>query len=161
MKRTSFVRIGRLEAESDIRRLNHEYCHGADKRDKDRFAAIWAAHAVWVVGPSQQFEGVDAICDAVAWQWATFPQMHHWTTNHVVTLAPDWNSAVGEADVSVTLQFPGGDWLRGGGVYRDEYIRTPVGWRISRREAEHLFNLDPVPPLGPVAVDVETPPAED
>lgn len=141
------ARLERLEAEAEIRRLNHEYCHGADKRDRDRFAAIWAARAVWVVGPEQQFEGVDAICDAVAWQWTTLPRMHHWTSNHVVTFGPEQDSAVGEVDVCLTVQFPEGNWVRGGGVYRDEYVRTPHGWRISRRVAEHLFNLDPVPSL--------------
>ncbi|MBW0252835.1 nuclear transport factor 2 family protein [Cellulomonas sp. PS-H5] len=134
-------RLDRLESESAIRTLVHEYCHGADKRDLRRFAAVWTPDAVWQVAPTQEFRGVEAICAAVEWQWSAFPQMHHWTANLVIDL--DGDEARGEVDVSVTTRLPDGAWLRGGGVYRDTYVRTDLGWRISRREAEHLFSLDP------------------
>jgi len=35
------TRIERLEAESAIRRLMADYCHGFDKREWDRFASVW------------------------------------------------------------------------------------------------------------------------
>ncbi|GEL48710.1 hypothetical protein CHO01_38260 [Cellulomonas hominis] len=139
-------RLERLESESAIRTLVHEYCHGADKRDRARFAAVWTPDAVWQVAPTQEFRGVEAICAAVEWQWGAFLQMHHWTSNLVIDL--DGDQARGEVDVSVTTQFLDGTWARGGGVYRDSYVRTDVGWRISRREAEHLFDLDPRPNVG-------------
>ncbi|MEJ5915654.1 nuclear transport factor 2 family protein [Pseudokineococcus sp. 1T1Z-3] len=139
-------RLDRLEAEAEIRRLGHEYCHGADKRDRDRFAAVWADDAVWQVSPTQSFSGVEEICAAVEWQWSTFLQMHHWTANLVVTL--DGDEAYGEADVSVTTQLADESWVRGGGVYRDTYVRTDAGWRIARREAEQSFLLDPQPTAG-------------
>ncbi|MBW0252847.1 nuclear transport factor 2 family protein [Cellulomonas sp. PS-H5] len=144
-------RLGRLESESAIRRLVHECCHGADKRDRRRFAGVWAPDAVWQVAPGQEFRGVEAICGALERQWSAFLQMHHWTANLVIDL--DGDVARGEVDVSVTIQFPDGTWFRGGGVYRDTYVRTALGWRISRREAEHLFDLDPRPHLDGDAVE--------
>ncbi len=143
-------RLDRLESESAIRALVHEYCHGADKRDRARFAAVWTPDAVWQVAPTQEFRGVEAICAAVERQWGAFLQMHHWTSNLVIDL--DGDQARGEVDVSVTTQFDDGTWVRGGGVYRDCYVRTDVGWRISRREAEHLFDLDPRPSLSAGAI---------
>ncbi len=94
-------RLERLESESAIRTLVHEYCHGADKRDRARFAAVWTPDAVWQVAPTQEFRGVEAICAAVEWQWGgAFLQMHHWTSNLVIDL--DGDQARGEVDVSVT-----------------------------------------------------------
>jgi ketosteroid isomerase-like protein len=146
-------RLDRLESELAIQRLVHEYCHGADKRDRARFAAIWTDDAVWQVGEDQAFEGVEAICEAVAWQWRTFEQMYHWTSNLVVTVNGD--HAAGETDVGVTIGFSDGRWLRGGGIYRDQYLRTATGWRISRREAQHLFALDQTVPAA--TASMETP----
>ncbi len=42
-------RIERLEAESVIRRLVADYCHGFDKRDWDRFFGVWHDGAVWAI----------------------------------------------------------------------------------------------------------------
>jgi ketosteroid isomerase-like protein len=147
-------RLERLESESAIRALVHEYCHGADKRDRTRFAAVWAPGAVWQVAPTQEFRGVEAICAALEWQWGAFLQMCHWTSNLVIDV--DGDQARGEVDVSVTTQFLDGTWVRGGGVYRDSYVRTDVGWRISRREAEHLFELDPRPSASAGTIDGDT-----
>ncbi len=78
-------RLDRLENELAIRALAHEYCHGADKQDRARFASVWAPDGVWAVSDEQEFSGVAAICDAVTQQWDAFREMHHWTANHVVT----------------------------------------------------------------------------
>lgn len=84
----------------------------------------------------------------MAGQWAAFRQMHHWTANHVVDI--DGDRATGEADVDVTVEFADGSWSRGGGTYRDDYVRVGGRWRIARREVVSSFDLDPLPPgIGP------------
>lgn len=135
-------RLDRIESELAIQRLVHEHCHGADKRDLERFASVWSHDAVWQVSEQQVFIGVEAICEAVEWQWRTFEQMHHWTANLVVDFQDD--IAAGLADVDVTVQFADGTWMRGGGTYTDQYVRTAEGWRIGQRRARHNFSLDPV-----------------
>lgn len=132
-------RLLQLESESAIRRLVSEYCHGADKRDLERFAAVWSADAIWQVSDEQSFVGRDAILNAVRWQWGAFRRMQHLTANLVVAI--DGDTASGVADVSVVTQLADGTWRRGGGVYRDEYRRTQGVWRIARRRADHLFDL--------------------
>jgi hypothetical protein len=102
------ARIDRLESHRAIERLVHEYCHGADKRDPARWAAVWDADAVWAAGTDagHQFHGLDAIATAVADQWAAFRQMHHFTANLVVDIAGE--RATGECDAVVYVQPPPG-----------------------------------------------------
>lgn len=138
------TRLDRVESEASIRRLAHDYCHGADKRDPGRFADVWAPDGVWIVSDEQEFAGVDAIGAAVAAQWEAFTHMHHWTSNHVVTVDeenPD--AASGEADVQVAIHHRDGTWWHGGGTYLDEYRRSNGRWRITRRRASEIFSAQP------------------
>ncbi|MFC7642802.1 nuclear transport factor 2 family protein [Streptosporangium lutulentum] len=137
-------RLDRVESELAIQRLIHEYCHGADKQDLERFAAIWDDDAAWVTSPDQRFDGIEAICAAVQEQWAAFKEMHHWTANFVVDI--DGDRAVGEADVAVRVQLTDGTWVRGGGTYQDVYVRRDGRWRVARREVVSSFEEDPLPP---------------
>ncbi|WP_336922127.1 nuclear transport factor 2 family protein [Aquipuribacter sp. SD81] len=130
-----------LLSESQITRLVHEYCHGVDKRDADRFMAVWSHDAVWQVGPEQVFRGHDAILDAAKRQWDAFGQMHHWSANLVLDIEPGADRATGESDVDVTVEMTDGRWVRGGGCYKDTYVREHGEWRISRREAVAHFHL--------------------
>ena len=133
--------IDLLLSESEIRRLVHEYCHGVDKRDRERFLAIWSEDAVWQVGADTVFRGRTGILAAAEQQWDTFRQMHHWSANLVLTLEPGEERATGESDVDVTVEMADGRWVRGGGTYRDTYRREHGRWRISRREAREHFHL--------------------
>lgn len=128
-------------SESEITRLVHEYCHGVDKRDPDRFMSVWAEEAVWQVGPEQVFRGRDAILDGARRQWDAFGQMHHWSANLVLAVDPGENRATGESDVDVTVEMQDGRWVRGGGTYRDVYTREHGQWKIKRRDAVAHFHL--------------------
>lgn len=130
-----------LLSESEITRLVHEYCHGIDKRDADRFMAVWAEDAVWQVGPEQVFRGHAGILDAAKRQWDAFGQMHHWSANLVLDVEPGENRATGESDVDVTVEMTDGRWVRGGGTYRDVYVREHGHWKFQRRDAVAHFHL--------------------
>ena len=133
--------IDQLVSQQEITRLVHEYCHGVDKRDPGRFMAVWAADAVWQVGPDDVHRGHDAILAAAQRQWDAFGQMHHWSANLVVTVEPGEDRAGGESDVDVTVEMTEGRWVRGGGTYRDSYVREHGRWKIARREAVAHFHL--------------------
>ncbi len=130
-----------LLSESEITRLVHEYCHGVDKRDPGRFVAVWSEDAVWQVGADTVFRGHTAILAAAQQQWDMFRQMHHWSANLVLTLEPGADRATGESDVDITVEMGDGRWVRGGGTYRDSYLREHGRWRISRRESLAHFHL--------------------
>ncbi len=133
--------IDKLLSESDITRLVHEYCHAVDKRDPDRFLAVWSGDAVWEVGQDTVFRGHAGILAAVEQQWDTFRQMHHWSANLVLDVAPGEDKATGESDVDITVEMGDGRWVRGGGTYRDTYLREHGRWTIARRESLGHFHL--------------------
>ena len=136
-------RLDRVESELAIHRLAAEYCHGADKRDLDRFLAVWAPTGVWRIDDDARFEGREAIARVVQAQWRTFPQYVHWTTNHTVSV--DGDTAHGECDVAVLVRLHGGRWVRTGGTYRDQYRRIDGRWLITHRDASTRFDVDPTP----------------
>lgn len=127
------ARLERVEAELAIRRLVAEYAHGGDKRDLRRFLAAFHPDAVWDVGTAR-FTGHAEMADAIERQWAGQPQMHHWTTNHSLTLTgPD--TAAGECDAVVLTRTGDGRWLHAAGTYLDRYTRRAGVWRIAERRA--------------------------
>ena len=136
-------RLDRIESELAIRRLAAEYCHGADKRDLDRFLAVWAPTAVWQMTDEVRYEGHEAIAGLVQAQWRTFAQYVHWTTNHTIWI--DGDDARGECDVAASIHLRSGRWVRTGGTYVDEYRRIDGRWLITRRDASSKFDIDPTP----------------
>ena len=146
-------RLDILESESAVRRLALEYCHGADKRDLARFAAVWAPDGVWSPAADIEARGVDAICGVVQVQWRAFPRYVHWTTNHVVTI--DGDTALGECDVAVAVLLGNDRWYFSGGTYEDRYVRIDGRWLIGRRDARGDFDLNAPPEDDEVAIDME------
>jgi hypothetical protein len=146
------ARLDRVEAELALHRLAHNYCIGADHRDRVRWEAIWTTDAVWETGPDRIFTGIDAVRAAVEQQWRTFPIMQHATANHTVEIHGD--SATGRSDVVVLAQLPDHRWSVGGGTYEDEYRREAGTWRIARRRVTRPFDLAPMAPSeGPIHVE--------
>jgi ketosteroid isomerase-like protein len=115
-------RLDLIESELALHRLAAEYCHGADKRDLDRFLQVWTQDASWILSDEVSLKGPDAIASVVQRQWDAFAAYVHWTTNHVVRVEGD--RARGEVDVAVAVQLHSGRWLQSGGTYIDEYVRV-------------------------------------
>lgn len=126
------ARLDRLEAVIEIQRLVADYCHGADKRDADRFLSVWHPDGVWDVG-GPVFTGAEQIRQAVARQWEVFGQMHHWTTNLAVDV--DGDVAHGTCDASALTHLTDGTWRLTAGSYHDRYERRDGRWRIAHRRA--------------------------
>lgn len=148
------ARLDRLESESALRRLAHDYCVGADHHDRERWESVWTPDAVWEAGagPEHVFTGIEAIRAAVEQQWRTFPIMQHATANHTVEI--DGDSATGRSDLVLMVQLPDRTWIVGGGTYEDDYRRESGVWRIARRRVVEPFDLAPLDPSsGPVTVD--------
>jgi gamma-hexachlorocyclohexane dehydrochlorinase len=131
-------RLARLEAAEELHNLTKEYCHGLDKRDLDRFLAVFAPDAVWALSEDARPAGHAAIGKTVTdGIWPAFSETHHWTTNHVI----DWLGDVphGTCDVTATVRDVSGQWLRASATYDDAYVYADGRWRISRREATVHF----------------------
>lgn len=146
-------RVVELESRSAIRDLASDYCHGFDKRDYDRFLAIWWEDCVWDIGPPFGcFEGHDGIREAVQdVLWAAWKDTHHTTTNLKIVFDDPCN-AHAESDVvcfGTLTDDPECQLVCA--TYRDHVQARDGIWRIMRRDVQiHYFN--------PVAGTVLAPP---
>jgi len=140
------ARIDELESRQAIIDLTSEYCHGFDKRDFDRFLAIWSDDCVWNIGPPfGSFSGHEGIREAVQdVLWPAWKESHHLATNHTVSFqSPDIASCVCDVDCVGTLTGDT-DAQIVGATYTDTAKRCNGRWEITQRDVEiHYFN--PIP----------------
>lgn len=133
------------EDELEIRNVVAALAQLADGGEVEAYLELFAPDAVWVVPAipqtgvaASELRGVDAIGEGVRQRRATGVQGPGTHTAHVVT--------------TTVVEFDGDDtaaarstWLfladtvtaprlQSVGRYRDTFIRTPAGWRLSRRE---------------------------
>jgi hypothetical protein len=142
MTETLESRIDRLESGAALHELVSDYCHGFDKRDWDRFLAIWWDDCVWDIGPPfgnfENHAGVElAVKDILwpAWLYTT-----HFTTNLVITFdGPD--RATGMCDVDCIGTTADGIAQTIAATYRDRFERRDGIWKIASRDVTmHHFS---------------------
>lgn len=127
-------RLDHLESRFAMLDLVSDYCIGFDKRDWDRFLAIWWEDCVWEIGPPfGDFEGHEGITRAVkeilwpAWQKST-----HFTTNLRVTFDGK-DAADGVCDVDCIGTTADGQAQTVAATYTDRFERRNGVWKIAKR----------------------------
>ncbi|WP_298287772.1 nuclear transport factor 2 family protein [Novosphingobium sp.] len=127
-------RLETLETRQALLDLTSDYCHGFDKRDFDRFLAIWWDDAVWEIGPPfGSFTGHEGITHAVHdILWPAWAMSTHYTTNLHVT-ADGADSANGVCDVYCIGNTSDGQAQTVAATYRDHFVRRDGIWKIARR----------------------------
>jgi len=137
------ARVDELESRMAIRDLASDYCHGFDKRDYDRFLAIWWEDCVWDIGPPfGRFEGHPGIHEAIYdVLWPAWQESHHLTTNQVIRFSdPDNATSLCDVDCTGTLT-SADDCHIVGATYSDALQRRAGQWKISQRDVTiHYFN---------------------
>ena len=137
------ARIDELESRQAIIDLTSDYCHGFDKRDFDRFLAIWSEDCVWNIGPPfGSFSGHDGIREAVQEiLWPAWQESHHLSTNHVIRFQ-DADNATCVCDVDCVGTLTGDtDCQIVGATYTDTVRRQDGCWKIIQRDVKiHYFN---------------------
>lgn len=144
MSEELLARIDRLESRIAMQDLVSDYCHGFDKRDFDRFLAIWWEDCVWEIGPPfGTFEGHDGIRRAVEdVLWPAWLQSTHFTTNLVLQFA-DADHAEGVSDVDCIGTTSDGQAQTVAATYRDSFERRDGAWKIARR-AVKMYHFSPL-----------------
>lgn len=137
------ARVDELESRIAIRDLASNYCHGFDKRDYDRFLAIWWPDCTWDIGPPfGSFQGHEGIHTAIhEVLWPAWGESHHLATNQVISFqGPDQASSVCDVDCMGTLA--GEDICQiVGATYTDQLRRRDECWKILHRKVQiHYFN---------------------
>lgn len=148
-------RIDRIESRIAMGELVADYCHGFDKRDWDRFLAIWWEDAVWEVGPPfGSFDGHDGIAHAVKdILWPAWLASSHFTTNLVIRFV-DADHADGVCDVDCIGTTADEVAQTVSATYTDRFERRDGVWKIARRHVKmHHFSPFPGVTLAPPAAD--------
>lgn len=112
----------------------YRYAAALDTRDWKLLEQVFAADAAYVMGAYGTFVGPAAIAEQLAWVLGGYDATQHLIANPVAEI----DGARARAISNVRAYH---HWLADGaartmevgGVYRDELVRTPDGWRISHR----------------------------
>lgn len=136
------ARIDQLESRFQFRDLVSDYCHGFDRRDLDRFMAIWWPDAVWEIGPPfGDFQGAPEIsCAVTDILWPAWLQSNHYTTNLRVRFEGA-DVAYGVCDVDCIGTTSDQQAQTVAATYDDRFERRYGVWKIARRKVTmHHFS---------------------
>ncbi|MEM1155138.1 MAG: nuclear transport factor 2 family protein [Pseudomonadota bacterium] len=137
------TRVAELEGRVAIHELVSDYCHGFDKRDFERFLAIWWPDCVWDIGPPfGVFHGHEGIREAVhGVLWPVWGESHHLTTNLNINFLDACNAtSVCDVDCVGSLN-EDPDCQIVGATYRDTLQARDGAWKILIRKVQiHYFN---------------------
>jgi hypothetical protein len=110
-----------------LHQLVHQYAHIVDDRDYDRLREIFTDDVEFDTSAfgNPPLRGIEPVI--ASYVGARHPVAHHVTTP-VVTTDPDGTVRIRSKVLSLL-----GGGLSGSGTYDDIAVRTPDGWRISKR----------------------------
>jgi hypothetical protein len=130
--RRLFESLRQLQDVEEIKTLRARYFFHVDAQD-------WNAWARDVLTEDFTFdaggvhEGRDAVIAMVSGALAGGQTIHHGHTPIITITGPDTATGIWAMNSIVTMRIDGQEIVRRGwGHYFDDYIRTPVGWRLRR-----------------------------
>lgn len=151
--RTIEERLDELESRAAIAELVAGYCEGVDRKDGDRFLALWHDDAAYLIpGGRGDFYGHDGIRQSLVVIGAAWSRTWHWTTNHTIAFQ-DADHATGRSDVfALCEKHEGGGTCLVSATYEDVYERRDGRWGFTRRLTNRWFVSPPQDiPLPPPA----------
>lgn len=137
------LRIARLEAESNIRRLKARYLNACDAKDVDAIRACFAPDAELDFPPVGSF-GVDGLIQVFTQLAATTPITDvHQGHNAEIEVAADGSTATARWNLGYATYDPrNGSFRLLSNFYADRYVKTADGWRISYSRSEPRSIVD-------------------
>lgn len=133
--------VERLIDEHAVCALLKRYARALDEKNWQLLATCFLPDAVALYGEAiGRVEGIDAISGACRAALERLDSSHHVLSNEEIEI--DGDSA--KVRLYVHAQHtragtPGGDNFTIGGIYVDDVVRTPDGWRIRQRELKMLW----------------------
>ena len=126
-----------LEAKDAIRELMAMYAQALDACRFADVAACFAPDGEWTTdyGAARGPAEIEAFIRGIVPVKGEGPQRKHYITNIIVKVDGDTASAV--SDYLIVREAGPGLIPVMGGTYRDKFVKTPAGWRFSRKELEH------------------------
>jgi len=126
-----------LEAKDAIRELMAAYAQALDGCRFADVAACFAADGEWTTdyGAARGPAEIEAFIRNIVPVKGEGPQRKHYITNIIITVDGERASAV--SDYLIIRESENGLIPVMGGSYRDKFVKTPAGWRFSRKELVH------------------------
>ena len=120
------------------------WSHFADRGDASAFDTVITDDASYAVGADTPVRGRDAVVSAAMARVADEQPRRH--VRNTIFVEGDGDRALTRSYYLLTVSPDGGrPRPQASGVYEDELVRTPDGWRINRRVARPDGNSGPEP----------------
>ena len=131
-----------LEAKDAIRELMATYAMALDACRFADVAACFSPDGEWTTnyGAARGPAEIEKFISGIVPVKGEGPQRKHYITNIIIQVDGDNASAV--SDYLVVRESENGLMPVMGGSYKDNFIRTPAGWRFSRKELVHQIKGD-------------------
>lgn len=117
---------------SDIAEVLVRYATGIDRRDWPLFRTVFTTDCVLDYGDIGTWHGIDAVTEFMDQAHAMAGHTLHRLTNHTITVDGDTATARTYVD-GLIMAADNTSGVNAIGLYDDELVRTPSGWRIARR----------------------------
>ena len=136
------ARLGILEDVQAISELKAVYCNAADggwdrpTHDADAVASLFVEDAVWDAGEAGRGDGREGI-RALFKSFQRLPFAFHRVSNPIIKV--DGDTATGEWHLLLAISFSEKEEVWVGGIYNDEFVRTPQGWRFKSLQFTAAF----------------------
>jgi len=126
-----------LEAKDAIRELMATYAQALDACRFADVAACFAPDGEWTTdyGAARGPAEIEGFIRGIVPVKGEGPQRKHYITNIIIKVDGETASAV--SDYLIVREAEAGLIPVMGGTYRDRFVKTPAGWRFSRKELEH------------------------
>ena len=124
-----------LEEKDAIRDLLSAYCFHVDDCEFDKFAALFAADAIFEPGPQGKYQGRDAIrkfISSVVPRAGEGPARKHCTMNHMISV--NGSEATANSYIVVVREADGGIIPSLAGRYEDLLVKENGEWRFKVRK---------------------------
>ena len=119
-----------------IREVLERYASGVDRRDWRSVGTCFAADCFADYGRSDQWQGREAIVDALDVMHREIGPTMHRLSNHTIDVSGDRATGVTYLDAYLKVEHRGFDLCHVLATYHDEFGRTGDGWEISSRRLE-------------------------
>lgn len=121
-----------VEDQLEIQQLYARYNHAIDSGNGEGWANCFTTDGVFTSGGGGTFEGREALA-AFAVGFAARMKARHWTNNLVLEATDDGASGACYLMLYVLGPKEAPAKVVTTGIYDDALVRTPEGWRFSRR----------------------------
>ena len=131
-----------LEAKDAIRELMATYAQALDACRFADVAACFASDGEWTTdyGAARGPAEIEAFIRGIVPVKGEGPQRKHYITNIIIRVDGDTASSV--SDYLIIRESENGLIPVMGGIYQDRFVKTPAGWRFSRKELVHHIKGD-------------------